>query len=247
MKMRRLLTLLIALSILLLAPVAMAGEVVDAAPFDALLSKYVDAKGQVDYAGLRANKEDRERLDTFLDTIAEAEPDAHSDKQQLAFYLNAYNAVVIGSVLDLWPVQSVMKEDGFFKGRKHQVAGKMLTLDHLEHKLIRPQFKEARIHFVLVCAAKSCPRLRTDAFTEQNLDKSLEAAAKEFIPKATSVDGKTVTTSQLFNWFADDFKAAAGSVEAYLAKYVDGEAKKVLESGEAEVKFSEYDWGINKQ
>ncbi|MFP4599625.1 MAG: DUF547 domain-containing protein [Persicimonas sp.] len=245
--MRRFAALLIALSMLLVAPSAWAADVVDTDGFGTLLEKYVDANGQVDYAAWHESKKDRARLDAFLDEVAKAKPDTRSKKAQLAFYINAYNAVVLDSVLDKWPVKSVMKEDGFFKKQEHTVADKKLTLDALKHKLIRPRFKEPRIHFVLVCAAKSCPRLRQTPMTEKNLEASLEAAAKEFIPKATKVSGKKVTTSQLFNWFSDDFKAAEGSVEAYLAKYVDGKAKKVLESGEAKVEFSEYDWAINEQ
>jgi hypothetical protein len=245
--MKRTTALLAALAVLLLAPAAFAEDVVDTKAWDALLSKYVDGKGQVDYAAWHKSAKDQKRLDQFLEMVATANPDAHPAKAQLAFYINAYNATVIDSVLEKWPVKSVMKEKGFFKSEKHPIARKERTLDELEHKLIRPTFKEPRIHFVLVCAAKSCPRLRQEAMTEENVDKTLEASAKEFIPAATKANGKTVTTSQLFNWFADDFKSDAGSVEAYLAKYTSGKTKKVLESGEAKLEFSEYDWAINKQ
>jgi hypothetical protein len=221
--------------------------VVDTAPWQELLSEHVDAKGQVDYAAWHADKEDRKKLDAFLAKVAKANAGEHPKKAQLAFYINAYNATVIDSVLEKWPVKSVMKEDGFFKKEKHPIAGIERTLDALEHKLIRPTFKEPRIHFVLVCAAKSCPRLRSEALTAKNLEATLDAAAKEFIPAATTVEKNSVTTSQLFNWFAEDFKNEAGSVEAYLAKYTDKKTKKVLESGDAKLKFSEYDWAINKQ
>jgi hypothetical protein len=244
--MKRITALCAALVVLLFASASWAADVVDTGPWQALLSEYVDANGQVDYAKWHADKEDRKKLDAFLDEVAKAQI-AKDKKAQLAFYINAYNATVIDSVLEKWPVKSVMKEEGFFKKEKHPIAGKERTLDELEHKLIRPTFEEPRIHFVLVCAAKSCPRLRAEAVTAKNLEATLEAAAKEFIPAATSAKGSTVTTSQLFNWFADDFKSEAGSVEAYLAKYTDGKTKKLLESGDAKLKFSEYDWAINKQ
>lgn len=245
--MKRTVSVLVALAVLMLAPSAFAEDVVDTDTWEALLSQYVDGKGQVDYAAWYRSTKDQKKLDAFLEKVATANPDAHPAKAQLAFYINAYNATVIDSVLQKWPVKSVMKHKGFFKAEKHPLAGKKRTLDALEHKLIRPTFKDARVHFVLVCAAKSCPRLRQNALTEKNVDKTLEAAAKEFIPAATKVDGTTVTTSQLFNWFADDFKADAGSVAAYLAKYTSGATKKALESGDAELKFSDYDWAINKQ
>lgn len=245
--MKRIPAVLVALVVLLFATTTWAAEVVDTESWQSLLSKHVDKKGQVDYAAWHADKEDRARLDAFLAKVAKAKPSSHDKKAQLAFYINAYNATVIDSVLEQWPVKSVMKVDGFFKKQKHPIAGKKRTLDELEHKLIRPTFEEPRIHFVLVCAAKSCPRLRPTALTAKNLEATLDAAAKEFIPAATSTKGSAVTTSQLFNWFADDFKNEAGSVEAYLAKYTDGKTKKVLESGKAKVKFSKYDWALNKQ
>jgi hypothetical protein len=245
--MKKLLTLSAALVVLLFATTGWADDVVDTDPWQALLSEYVDSKGQVDYATWHADKEDRKKLDTFLAKIAKAEPDANSKKAQLAFYINAYNATVVDSVLEKWPVKSVMKEKGFFKKEKHPIAGKKITLDALEHKLIRPTFQEPRIHFVLVCAAKSCPRLRAKAVTEKNLEATLDAAAKEFIPAATTTTKKSVTTSQLFNWFEEDFENETGSVQGYLAKYTDGKTKKALKSGDAKLKFSEYDWAINKQ
>lgn len=245
--MKRSAALLITLAVLFFAPAAWAADVVDTSSWDKLLDEYVDASGQVDYARWHKDEADRKHLDAFLEKVAEADPDSASKDAQLAFYINAYNATVIDSVLEKWPVKSVMKEKGFFKKEKHPIAGKKMTLDELEHKKIRPTFSEPRIHFVLVCAAKSCPRLRRDALTEANLERVLDKSAREFIPRATQVKGGEVVTSQLFNWFAKDFEEDAGSVQAYLAKYTDGEAKKLLESGDAKVTFSTYDWAINKQ
>lgn len=245
--MSRAAAFVLAAAILLFSPAIFAADVVDAGTWDTLLSKYVDSHGQVDYAGWHKSKKDMARLDAYLAKVATAEPAKSSKKAQLAFYIDAYNATVIDSILDKWPIESVMKVDGFFKKAKHPIAGKKITLDALENEIIRAKFKEPRVHFVLVCGAKSCPRLRQKALTAKNLEASLEAAASEFIPRVTHADGKKVTTSQIFNWFGDDFKKAAGSVEAFLAKYATGEAKKALASGDATLAFSKYDWAVNKQ
>ncbi|WP_230467601.1 DUF547 domain-containing protein [Lujinxingia vulgaris] len=221
-------------------------EVIDPAPFEALLERYVDARGQVDYARWHASAEDRARLGEVVEAVGQAEVEGKSADARLAFYINAYNALVLNAVLERWPMQSVMKAEGFFDKVKHRVAGQSLTLDELEHsRVIRAQFEEPRIHFVLVCAAKSCPRLRQEPMRAATLERQLDAAAREFIPAATRRTESGVETSQLFNWFAEDFVKSAGSVQAYLLRYVrDAELRQALEAG-ADVSFSEYDWAIN--
>ncbi len=246
--MRELMSCCLTLSLLALASPALAQDVIDHAPLDRLLKKHVNAKGQVGYAALRASEEDRATLSAYLEAVATAKVEAQSPKAKLAFYNNAYNALVIQAVLTAWPVESVMKVEGFFKETKHQVAGRELTLDALEHGVIRPEFKEPRVHFVLVCAAKSCPRLQRVAMTEANVTQVMERGAREFVNAASVVKADAVETSQLFNWFADDFKASAGSPAAYVARYLkDKEAAERLRAGKLKLTFSEYDWALNKK
>lgn len=222
-------------------------DVIDHAPFDALLKRYVDAKGQVNYKAWKASKDDSERLTQYLAQLEQAKPAEFKRRAQLALYINAYNAFVISSVLAKYPIESVMKVDGFFKTTTHKLAGKKMTLDQLENELIRPQFKEARVHFVLVCAAKSCPRLRAEALTSQNVYKRLSASASEFVNQASRVEGDKLKTSQIFNWFKGDFEAKSGSVEKFLATYLrDKEVKAKLEAGALKLDFVEYDWALNQ-
>lgn len=243
-------TLTILATILLLTALsatASAKDVIDHGPFDQILSEYVDSRGQVNYDGLKANEKDFAKFQKYVEAIGSAKVSG-ANNSKLAFYINAYNATVINSVINHLPTSSVMKVDGFFKKEKHPIAGKKMTLDHLEHKVIRPTFKDARVHFALVCAAKSCPPLKKKAFTEKNVERMLEKNTKAFVPKATKVDteNKVVTTSQLFNWFKDDFVEDEGSVKAYLARYVPEHAE-FLKTGEYEVKFSKYDWKLNSK
>ncbi len=242
--MRSVIVSFLVIASFLVASPAFAKDIIDHKPFDEVLKTYVK-KGKVDYKGLKANEKDFAKFTAYIEAIGGAKVKG-SKKAKLAFYINAYNAHVINAVIANLPTKSVMKVDGFFKKAEHKVAGKSMTLDHLENKIIRPEFNDARIHFALVCAAKSCPPLKKKAFTEKNVKKMLEKNAKKFIPKATKVEGNTVTTSQLFNWFADDFKKNEGSVENYLAKYLPEHAE-LLKSGKAEIKFSFYDWDLNSK
>lgn len=243
--MRSVIVSFLVIASFVVASPAFAKDIIDHKPFDEVLKTYVSKKGMVDYKGLKANEKDFAKFNTYVEAIGNAKVKG-SKKAKLAFYINAYNAHVIKAVIDKLPTKSVMKVDGFFKKTKHNVAGKSMTLDHLENKIIRPKFNDARIHFALVCAAKSCPPLKRKAFTEKNVNKMLEKNTKKFVPKATKVDGNTVTTSQLFNWFADDFKNNEGSVANYLAKYLPEHAE-LLKSGKAEIKFSHYNWDLNSK
>jgi hypothetical protein len=232
-------------SLLLSVQVAGAAEpvdVIDHQPFQKILKEHVNKKGMVAYKALKAS-DAAIGLKTYLGAVAAADLKGHKRKAKLAFYINAYNALVVQAILDQLPTSSVMKVDGFFKKTKYVVAGKKLTLDALENKIIRPKFKEPRIHFVLVCGAKSCPRLRRHAMTAKNLNRQLKKAAQEFVPKATQIEGDKVTTSQLFNWFKDDFVAAKGSVGAYLAEYLPEHAETLKSTGS--IAFSHYDWALN--
>jgi hypothetical protein len=233
------LTVLLALTI---SSGAFAKDVISHKPFNDILKTYV-SKGKIDYAGLKANDADFKKFEAYVDAVAQAKVDGTNDAK-LAFYLNAYNATVMKAVIERLPLESVMKVDGFFNKVSHKIGGKDMTLDHLENKVVRPEFKDARVHFGLVCGAKGCPPLKNKAFTEKNVQSQLEKNAKAFIPLATKIDGDKVTTSKLFEWFADDFKTAEGSVEKYLAKYLP-KHKELFELGTAKIGFSEYSWALN--
>jgi hypothetical protein len=232
------LTVLVALTV---SGSAFAEDVISHKPFDQLLKKYTD-NGLVDYAGLKANTKDLEKFNGYVAAIGSAKVEGSRDAK-LAFYLNAYNATVIKAVIDRYPLESVMKVDGFFNKITHNVAGQPMTLDHLENKIVRPEFNDARIHFGLVCAATSCPPLRNKAFTEANVQKMLEENTQTFITQRTRVEGNTVKASKLFEWFADDFKANEGSVAKYLAKYLPTYAATL--NANPTFVFYEYRWDLN--
>lgn len=240
-----LLTVLLTLSLFAVATPAWAADVVDPKPFGEILESYVDRRGRVDYAGLKANEADKKKLDDFAAAVGRAKVEG-SDAARLAFYINAYNVLVIKAVVDRYPIESVMKVDGFFKKLTWKVAGKNLSLDALENEVIRKEFKEPRIHFVLVCGAESCPRLQREPATEANLEQLLQGAAAEFIPKATKVSGSKVVTSKLFEWFAADFAGASGSVREYLVQYLPQHAATIRDEKTA-LTYAHYSWKLNEQ
>lgn len=193
-----------------------------------------------DYEGLRANAEHMTLLDGIVAQIGTASLDGRSDQERLAFLINAYNALVVKDVLTLWPVTSVLQEDGFFDGRTHTVAGQTMTLNQLENDHIRG-FGEPRIHFVVNCASVSCPPLLSEALTPSNLEASMHAAATAYVRAQTTVGEGTTNTSQIFEWFAGDFEAGGG-VGPFLADHLEGQPEAVRTNA---ISYTQYDWNLN--
>ncbi len=211
-------------------------------PWARFLRRVVDARGLVDYE--RA-VEARADLDDYLDQVARATPAQFArDEQRLAFYINAYNALVIEGVLFYWPIASV--EDvgplhRFFRERRYRVAGVRVSLHGLEAKVIR-QF-DPRMHFALNCASASCPRLNVEPFRAESLDRQLEAAAAAFIndPRHNRYDAgeKSWQLSKIFQWYADDFGGESG-VRELLRRHAATPWPE-----DAKLSYLEYDWSLN--
>ncbi|NIM06074.1 MAG: DUF547 domain-containing protein [Armatimonadetes bacterium] len=215
--------------------------------FDEILRRQVDSQGLVDYVSLQ--KDDRVLLDAYLNSIAATDPASLATREdRLAYWLNAYNAFVIAGVLDRYPMESVQKVEGFFKEKRYLAGGKTYSLDEIENEIIRPTFEEPRIHFILVCAAKSCPRLGNRAMDPSSLEKTLEESARGFINSANGVRvneiDKKLEVSALFKWYRKDFEQEAGSVIDYLLRYLNEPPPDI---GDYEITFLSYDWALNEQ
>lgn len=201
--------------------------------------------GYVDYDGIAANP----GFALFISQLAEPVTLPEDRAERLAYYINAYNALAIQGILDGYSPATRFGRYRYFKWREFRLAGKDVTLDQLEHKLIRPM-GEARIHFAIVCASLSCPRLSNRAFLPQTLDEQLDRAARGFINDVTrnrfDVAQRTAFVSRIFDWFGADFAAASGSLTAYLARYVaDPAVRAALLEGRLEVQYLPYDWELN--
>ncbi|MCC7194935.1 MAG: DUF547 domain-containing protein [Gemmatimonadaceae bacterium] len=222
----------------------------DHAPLDQVLQQYVDDQGHVAYRRLAAYQ--RGALDAYLGTLATADPTGWDTKEQKAFWINAYNAGILDAVLQGYSAETFLSRASLFKRFTFTVAGKARTLDEIEHGIVRPQFRDPRTHFALVCASSSCPRLRRHAYTAATLDAALDEEARRFINDGNrnvlNPAARAVQLSSIFQWFADDFIAAAGSVPAYVARYVDSEAKRaLLDTKPTDLTYLPYDWTLNAQ
>lgn len=222
----------------------------------ALLEKVLDAfvrKGEVDYARLKENPAD---LKAYLDQIASVSPKGFSqwsEPEQIAFLCNLYNAATLELIIDHYPVESIRKIWAPWKNPwKQEVVrlfGNKVTLDHVEHDLLRKDYKEARIHFALVCAARSCPPLRGQPYLPDRLDEQLEDQGRIFLntPSKNRVDleSRTLYLSKIFKWFSEDFEGTSGSVLAFVRPYFPEGISSQLEDGGFDVKYLDYDWTLN--
>ena len=208
----------------------------------AILNGYV-LDGKVDYDGIR--KERKKLLQAFVDGLATAEPENLSKTDQIAFWLDAYNGLVVYQVIekDAAP-DSAKARSQFFRGRRYQVAGRERTLDDIEHKALLPLADDPRLHFVLVCGAQSCPPLRASSFLGADLNGELEKAAKSYIndPNNVAIDAENrkVVLNKIFDWYKDDFGDVLKFVAGYHSK---GEQLLV---GNWDIDYREYDWNLNE-
>lgn len=228
---------------------AAAGDVkaYDPATFDGLLRANV-ANGKVDYAAFKASGE----FAGFLQSLATTSPDGMSANEKLAFWVNAYNALVIRNVNDNPGIKQPLDVAGFFDKKKFTVAGRQVTLNQIENEIIRPTFKEPLIHFGLVCAARSCPPLINKAYTEGNVRSQLAANAEAYLAdtKQNRYDAatKTLYLSKIFEWYKEDFGGnEAGMIEFAKKHGPDGMKSALASASGVTVKFNEYDWTLNRK
>lgn len=206
--------------------------------FDALLKKYVTEDGNVNYKGLTGEKE---KLDGFITSFSKLNIESASRNEQLAFWINLYNACTLQLVCNHYPIKSIMDINSGkpWDLQVVEIAGKGLSLNQIENDIIRPDFNEPRIHFAVNCAAKSCPKLLNKAFFPNSLDAELTVATQVFLSNANQnqFEEDRAKVSKIFEWYAADF----GNLIQFLNRY----SPHVL-SETGEVSFNEYDWSLNE-
>ena len=206
---------------------------------DKFLSANVKA-GRVNYKAINADKKDLDALVTYVGIKQKF----NSPSVEKAFYLNAYNVLVIKGIINNYPIKGPMEITGFFDKKLNVINGASLTLNNIENDIIRKKFNDARIHFALVCGAKSCPPIQPYAFKPEKLDAQLEQVTKQSIQNTsfTKINAKTnkVSVSMLFNWYKDDFIKAKGNVLNFLNGYL----KTPLPANTAIENYT-YDWTLN--
>jgi hypothetical protein len=231
-------------------------EQIDHAVWDGLLEKYVDGKGMVNYKGWKDNSGDLQRLDQYLAHLSHANGQG-TKQQQLAFWINAYNAVTVKGILREYPTTSIRNHTAKFfgyniwKNLRLVVGDKQVSLDEMEHQFLR-KMGEPRIHFAIVCASMGCPRLLNEAYVAERLDEQLRANSKSFFADASKfrydANRNTFYISPIIHWFGEDFGDSVPAQLKTISPYItDPAASQAAASGRGSLSFVDYDWGLNEQ
>lgn len=235
--------------------------------YDGVVKRNV-TDGKVNYAALKA---DSKALDQYLANVAavpEAQFKSWDETRRLAFLVNLYNAATLRLILDHYPPKSIKDIGSFFKGPWDQpvvrLFGNTITLNTLEHEMLRKQYQEPRLHMALVCAAKGCPPLRSEAYTAERLNEQLDDQSRRYLASAAGLridrTNHEVHLSAIFKWYGGDFSRKYApstgftglnkterAVANFCARYLPAADRKFLEAGGYAVKFLDYDWSLNEQ
>jgi hypothetical protein len=231
------------------------------ARWSALLAKYVTEEGWVAYERIRDGASDE--LDAYLEALARANLAAMSDDEQKAFWINAYNALCIRTLLDEGLPDSVPRRSflgigtNIFTLENHEIAGVVRSLDDIEHDILRRNFRDPRVHAALVCGASSCPRLRPEAYEGSRVDRQLDEEVRRWINVERDKNGnrknrldrerKTFHASKIFDWFEEDFGGDDEGILAFIERYADPPVREFLENNRVRLRFLDYDWSLNRQ
>ncbi len=233
--------------VLSLPPGPAHGASVDHGLYAQLLERYVK-DGVVDYSGFQ---KERRTLEAYLDLLAEIDTDTLTPDEQFAFFVNAYNAWTIWLILTKYPnIESIKDLGSLFKSPwKMEIAridGELMSLDHIEHGILRKRFPDPRVHFAVNCASKSCPPLLSEPYRGATLDRQLDGATRDFIndPENNRLEGDTLYVSKIFDWYGEDFD---GEIVGFFLRYARADLKRRLEQNRdrIDVKYLDYDWSLN--
>ena len=228
------------------------------APWNALLDRYVDDAGFVNYRAWKASAADGKRLDQYLSDLSRASPTGRATRDaQLAFWINAYNALTIKGILREYPTTSIRNHTPKLFGYNVWedlllvVGPKPYSLTQIEHEVLRPM-GEPRIHFAIVCASRGCPRLLNQAYTAATLEDQLNRNATDFFAKKINFQydprARAIKISSIMDWFAGDFGRDSVEQMKRISPYLpDDAARSLASSGTASVTYLDYDWSLNDQ
>ncbi len=239
---------------------AEAAETFSQERWDKLLKANVTPEGWVNYENLR-NK-DAGELKAYLQEIAKADPSKMDSKNdQKVFWINAYNAICLQTLIDQGLPAEVPHAKFFgkniFTQRTYKVAGKVRSLDDIEHGILRKDFKDPRLHAALVCGASSCPRLRPEAYVGGRLDRQLDDQVKGWLTVQKNKKGerknhldreaKILYISKIFSWYEEDFGGSKEGVLKFIQGYLDASDREFIEKNKVEIEYLPYDWALNRQ
>ncbi|MGR5284556.1 DUF547 domain-containing protein [Vibrio maritimus] len=216
--------------------------------WQSFLDRYLVTEGEntlVRY--VRVSPNDKQALKTYISDLARIDPRQLSRAEQYAYWVNLYNAITVDLILDEYPVKSITKLGGLFSfgpwgDEVITITGQALTLNDIEHRILRPIWNDPRTHYAVNCASLGCPNLQTQAFTTDNTEALLESTANAFVnsSKGASISGDTITLSSIYEWFEADFVQDGGALK-HMAKY-----RPDLANFDGKIKY-DYDWNLNSK
>lgn len=208
-----------------------------------------------DYGALQANAEDRRRLNGYVDYLQELDPRQYAREVQMAYWINLYNALTVRVVVDAYPVESILEIHqgekpaiGPWKDPRAMVAEIPLTLDNIEHDILRPIWQDARIHYGVNCAAMGCPNLASEAFSSDNLERLLDHGARQFVNHFRGLellDEAFGVTSSIYFWYIEDFGGSESGILSHMLKYAEVDLAELLTDFDGSLDH-EYDWALNE-
>jgi hypothetical protein len=229
---------------------------IDHGAWDAFLKKYLDTRhpsgiNRMNYKAVTA--EDRKALDDYVRRLQAIPISGHGRNEQRAYWINLYNAYTVKLVLDNYPVTSIRKIKprllalGPWDEKFMTVEGEGITLNDIEHRILRPIWKDARVHYAVNCASLGCPNLGGSAYTAENTDRMLDELAAQYVnhPRGASIQGGRLKVSSIYSWFQDDFGSSWKGVIEHLKKYARPDLQRELGSFDGPIDH-DYDWNLNQ-
>jgi len=231
---------------------------VDHVPWDRFLKKYVVTNNpsginRVQYASV--TPEDRKALDAYVRRLQQAAVTRLNRDEQKSYWINLYNALTVKVVLDHYPVKSIRDiniSPGIFSrgpwgAKLVTIQGEKVSLNDIEHRILRPLWKDNRVHYAVNCASLGCPNLQPKAYTRENTETLLEKGAREYVnhPRGARLEGDRLFLSSIYDWFRPDFGGSEESVVRHLRKYAEPGFAEKLKGFKGKISY-DYDWRINK-
>ena len=228
---------------------------VDHSTWNRLLGKYIkrDSSGLNRFAYAKVTTADKKALDDYIAQLSAVDITNRSRPVQKAYWINLYNAVTVDLILDEYPVKSIrdiksgLISIGPWKRELATVENTVLTLDNIEHNILRPIWRDARIHYAVNCASVGCPNLNSKAFTARNTEKELDSLARDYVnsSRGLSIQDGRITVSKIYKWFAYDFGNSQAGVLEHMSKYATPEKQaQIAQIGR--ISNSRYDWSLNE-
>lgn len=229
--------------------------VIDHTRWTELLKKYLikdHPSGINRFQYSKVSENDKTALQRYVDALENVKVRDLNRREQMAYWINLYNALTVKVIIEHYPIKSIRDIDlassrGPWDAKLVTIEGKDVSLNDIEHRILRPVYKDNRVHYAVNCASIGCPNLLPNAFTSQNLDQQLDEGAREYVnhPRGVAIDGKRMTLSSIYRWFQEDFKSSEEGVIEHLVTHASPELVEKLKAFKGKIKY-EYDWSLNE-